>query len=97
MKSKSGLADSPFFQSIKANAGTNVQMNKRTVEQSNERSDVQGYRIIVRKSYDVFLDQDNSIDELVVKRQRDAGKHVKKGEIMREIVDFFFKHNKLNE
>ncbi len=80
------------------NNHTDERMNVRTNEQMNERpserSNVQDYRTIIRKSYDIFVDQATMIDEWAIKQQRKAGKHITKGEVMREIIDFFFQKKK---
>lgn len=76
------------------NVRTNERLNERTDEQTNERSNVQDYRPIARKSYDIYLDQSEWIDEWAIKQQRKLGRHVTKGEVVREIIDFFFQKKK---
>lgn len=76
------------------NVRTNERLNERTVEQTNERSTVQDYRPIARKSYDIYIDQAEMIDEWAIKQQRKLGRHVTKGEVMREIIEFFFQKKK---
>jgi hypothetical protein len=70
---------------VQVYGGSDVQMNKHT--------NVQGYRSVVRRSYDIYLDQVDKIDEQAIKSRRLRGKNVTKGEVMREIIDYFFKQN----
>ena len=75
------------------NKRSNTQVFKSSDVQMNESSNVQAYRSIVRRSYDLYLDQIDKIDEQVIKQRRKRGKTVTKGEVMREIIDHFFKRN----
>jgi hypothetical protein len=77
----------------KANKRTNTQTNERSDVQKYKRSNVQDYRTIIRRSYDVYMDQVDKIDEQVIKRRRVVGKNVTKGEVLREIIDYFFEKN----
>jgi hypothetical protein len=76
------------------NKSTVEQMNESSKVQVNERSNEQDYRIIVRRTFDVFQDQAFLIDEWVLKLGRERQGRVTKGEVMREIIDFYFKKNK---
>jgi hypothetical protein len=107
---KSGLADSPFFKKpltppdqaeeqalakkASLNVRSNVQAFKRSDVQMNERSSVQLGRRVIRHSYDIYQDQAEAIDELVVKQRRERGKYVTKGEVMRELLDEAFTRRK---
>jgi|GEM_PF-6070677 len=62
--------------------------------QSIERSNGQDYRVIKRKTYDFYLDQVYSIEDEVLRRSRQTGLTITKGEIVREIVDFYFSKKK---
>lgn len=87
--------------SVLMHARTNTPTHKRADEQLNkapdvqlhERTNVHSYRVIARKTLDLYLDQIEQLDELVVRRRRELKRHVTIGEVAREIVDFFFQHN----
>ena len=74
-------------------------LNAHTNEHLHERTTVQGYRSIVRRSFDVFHDQSQWIDMLALQRQSGRGSHVTKGEVVREVIDFYFEKHpiKLHE
>lgn len=76
------------------NARSNDQVTQRSGGQTVERSSDQDYRIVVRHSYDFYQDQIYAIEDEVVKRNRQRGKTVTKGEIVRQIVDFYFSKRK---
>ena len=75
------------------NKRTGVQMNEQTDERMNERSSVQDYRTTIRASFDVFIDQVEYIDDLVNQRKKQAHRHVTKGEVIRQVIDFYKKHH----
>jgi hypothetical protein len=68
---------------------TNERMNERTFERTHERSNVQkpAKRQIKRESFDVYEDQVQAIEELQLRRRRERGKHVTKGEVIRDLLD----------
>lgn len=89
-KSKLSAKRSP----VQVNERSNEQVNERSGDQTVNRSDGQDYRPTVRHTYDFYLDQVHSIEDEVVRRSRQRGKAATKGEVMREIVDFYFAKRK---
>lgn len=79
---------------VRTDERTNERMSERTSVQTNERTNVQGYRVIKRHPYDFYLDQIHSIEDEVVKRSRQTGQNVTLGEVIREIIDFYFSKKK---
>lgn len=67
---------------------------ERSSDQTTTRTGEQDYRLIVRHSYDFYQDQVYAIEDEVVKRSRQKGRATTKGEVMREIVDFYFAKRK---
>lgn len=71
------------------NERSDVQVNSRTTEQvqikdSDERKPE---RSIHRQSYDLYDDQAEAIEALCLKWRKERGRHIKKGEAMRELLD----------
>lgn len=104
-KSDAGHSDPKLTQPTKSKIfgkRSNGQANERSDEQANgrssvqmvNRSDEQDYRVIVRHTYDFYQDQVYSIEDEVLYRGRQTGKSITKGELVREIVDFYFKKKK---
>ena len=69
---------------------TNERTFKQTSVQTNERSNEQDYKPTKRASFDIYFEQEIAIDDLVNKKKSELGRHVKKGEVMREIINFYF-------
>jgi hypothetical protein len=76
------------------NENTNVQTHNRSTEQMHERSDEQDLRSITRASFDVYEDQVEKMEVLLIKRKKTLKRRVTKGEVMREIIDFYFTKKK---
>jgi hypothetical protein len=76
------------------NENTIVQTHNRSTEQTNERSDEQDLRSITRASFDVYEDQVEKMEVLLIKRKKTLKRRVTKGEVMREIIDFYFTKKK---
>ena len=76
------------------NENTSVQTHKRSNEQTHERSDEQDLRSITRASFDVYEDQVEKLEVLLIKRKKVLKHRVTKGEVMREIIDFYFAKKK---
>jgi hypothetical protein len=72
---------------------TNTQTSERANERMSEPTKAHGYRIVRRLNADLFLDQLDFIEEWARKQRRKSGKHVTKGEVLREMVDFFIEKN----
>lgn len=69
---------------------TDARVHESTAVPTHERADVHGYRPIVRKTLDVYLDQIELIETWRARRRRDrGGRSVTQGEVVREIFDFF--------
>ena len=70
------------------------QINEQANVQTSKRSFIQNPREIVRGSYDIYRDQALKITKLQVERQQEEGKNVTKGEVMRDLLDEYFKNHK---
>ncbi|MCK6581281.1 MAG: hypothetical protein L6Q98_24590 [Anaerolineae bacterium] len=82
---------------------TSEPMNARTDEQTNNRTDehknvgtheqVNGFRPdqparpIHRQSYNIHDDQAEAIDALALRWRKERGRHITKGEVVRELLD----------
>jgi hypothetical protein len=74
---------------------TNTQTHVRADEHLHERTDAhlhkrtnaQPERRKSRESYDVYEDQVQAIEELALKWRKARGKHITKGQVMRELLD----------
>ncbi|MCL4252052.1 MAG: hypothetical protein KJ065_28130 [Anaerolineae bacterium] len=85
--------------SERLNERANEQVNDRANERANERTDARtperaDERRIKRYSYDIFVDQAEAIDALCLKWKKERGKHVGKGETLRELLDTALKAHK---
>lgn len=85
--------------SERLNERANEQMNERANAQANERTNARTHeradeRRIKRYSYDIFVDQAEAIDALCLKWKKERGKHVGKGETLRELLDTALKVHK---
>ena len=78
------------------NIRSDEQVNKRTPEQTNERTSEQTKpaekpsapeRPIHRQSYDLYDDQAEAIEALCLKWRKERGRHITKGEAIRELLD----------
>ncbi len=70
------------------------QINEQANVQTSKRLFIQNPREIVRGSYDIYRDQALKITKLQVERQQEEGKNVTKGEVMRDLLDEYFKNYK---
>lgn len=61
----------------------NERPNERTVKRTNERFE----RAIFRKSYDIFEDQAEAIDDLAYRWTKERKKHITKGQVLRELLN----------
>jgi len=66
---------------------TDEQPNKRTAERLNKRTVERPARHTFRQSYDIFQDQALAIEDLCLKWSRERGKHITKGQVVRELLD----------
>lgn len=69
------------------NIRTDEHLSVRTDEQTNKRTDEHPARIISRQSYNIYDDQAEAIEILQLRRRKERGRHITKGEIMRELLD----------
>jgi len=69
------------------NTRTPEHLNGRTLEQMNSRTVEQSPRTISRKSYDIFDDQAEALDELALKWSKERKKYITKGQVVRELLD----------
>lgn len=74
---------------------TNEQLHERTNEQPHNRSDAQTHertnappsRPISRYSYDIYDDQADAIEALRLQWHKKRGRHITKGQVMRELLE----------
>jgi hypothetical protein len=66
---------------------TDAQSPNRATTQLHERTLAQPERPRTRESYDIYEDQDQTIEELRLKWSKARKKHITKGQVMRELLD----------
>jgi hypothetical protein len=74
---------------------TNTQMNERAPAQTHKNTDAQLHnrtgtqtiRSTTRESFDIYLDQAETIETLRIRWKRERKKHITKGEVMRELLE----------
>lgn len=71
------------------NERSDVQVNSRTGEpvEVKESAEKKPERPIHRQSYDLYDDQAEAIEALCLKWRKERGRHITKGEAMRELLD----------
>jgi len=69
------------------NERTPERLNERTPEQVNSRTVEQPPRTVSRKSYDIYDDQAEAIDALVLRWSKERKKYITKGQVVRELLD----------
>ncbi len=69
------------------NESTSEQANVRTDERLNRRTSERPSRSVSRQSYNIFDDQAEAIDGLALRWRKERGRHITKGEVMRELLD----------
>lgn len=66
---------------------SSAQVNDRSVEQQNDRTDERPERPVSRKSYDIYDDQAEAIEDLVYRWGKERKRYITKGQVMRELLD----------
>ena len=66
---------------------TNTQPHNRADAQTHERTDAPPSRPISRYSYDIFDDQADAIEALRLQWHKKRGRHITKGQVMRELLE----------
>ncbi len=69
------------------NVRADERLNSRTDAQANVRTDERPSRPISRQSYNIYDDQAEAIDGLALRWRKERGRHITKGEVMRELLD----------
>ncbi len=69
------------------NSRTDEQMNVRADERVNARTNERPSRPVSRQSYNIYDDQAEAIDGLALRWRKERGRHITKGEVMRELLD----------
>lgn len=81
---------------------TNAHLNERTDEQMHKRTNAQlpvtdeknTSRPTTRESFDIYEDQLQSFEELRLRLKKERGRHITKGELMRELLEDILQHKK---
>ena len=72
---------------VQPNERTDERLNNGTPEHSNNRTVERPTRTISRKSYDIFDDQAQTLDELALQWSKERKKYITKGQVVRELLD----------
>jgi hypothetical protein len=67
--------------------GTDARTPERADAQTHKRTDTQNPRRLTRESFDIYEDQAQAIEEMRLRLRRERGRHVTKGEVMRELLE----------
>jgi len=74
--------------------GTNEHLHERTDAQTHEHTNAQKQadakvieRPLTRESFDIYEDQLEAFEQLRLRLKRERGRHIGKGELMRELLD----------
>jgi hypothetical protein len=65
---------------------THERMPERTKTQMHKRPNAQTAQKLTRESFDIYEDQAQAIEEMRLRLRRERGRHVTKGEVMRELL-----------
>jgi hypothetical protein len=66
---------------------TNEPLNERTNAQTSGTSTNPPSRLTTRESFDIYADQLEAFEELRLRSKKQRGKHITKGELMRELLE----------
>ncbi len=69
------------------NERTDAQLHKRTNAQISGTSTNPPSRLTTRESFDIYADQLEAFEELRLRLKKQRGKHITKGELMRELLE----------